>query len=150
LEQEKIIAINAAKSIEAENIAFSIPLHQVVPLIEDWIESPLNKSEITALFYDEEGNYYYDLLWSLFEHYYFDDGYYLEDEEYHDYWIFDEEYDLWDDYYYDEWEEDWYYDEYDYYDEDEDYWYDEELYDEELYDEEFDSEEYEDYINLDE
>lgn len=145
LEQEKIIAINAAKSIEAENIAFSIPLHQVVPLIEDWIESPLNESEITALFYDEEGNYYYDLLWSLFEHYYFDDGYYLEDEEYHDYWIFDEEYDLWDDYYYDEWEEDWYYDEYDYYDEDEDYWYDEEL-----YDEDFDSEEYEDYINLDE
>src|SRR5699024_9334729 len=62
IDSEKIIAINSAKSINSENIAFSIPIHQIVPLIDEWIASPLSKSEITALFYNEDGNYHYDFL----------------------------------------------------------------------------------------
>src|SRR5699024_9081915 len=50
IDREKIIGINSAKSIEAENIAFSIPLHQVVSLIDKWIKSPLSEADITALF----------------------------------------------------------------------------------------------------
>src|SRR5699024_8695788 len=70
IDHEKIIGINSAKSIELDNIAYSIPLHQVVPLIDKWIASPLNESEISNLFYDDNGNYYYDYLWTLFDDYY--------------------------------------------------------------------------------
>lgn len=95
IDSEKIIAINSAKSIDSENIAFSIPIHQIVPLIDEWIASPLSKSEITALFYNEDGNYHYDFLWSLFEHYYFDEGHFLDDENFHNYWLYDEDLNLW-------------------------------------------------------
>src|SRR5699024_566977 len=63
VDHEKIIAINSAKNIDEENIAYSIPLHQVVSLVDEWIQKPLNDTEITALFYDEYGNYHYDFLW---------------------------------------------------------------------------------------
>lgn len=156
LDQEKIIAINSAKSIDAENIAFSIPLHQIVPLVEDWIESPLSDGDITALFYDEDGNYHYDFLWSLFDDYYFDDGDFLYDEDYHHYWLYDDELELWEQYYdapyFDEWDE--YdsqywdgiedYDEYDWeIDEDWDSWdeYDYDEFDED-YDDEYDYDEF--------
>lgn len=117
IDHEKIIAINSAKSIDTENIAFSIPLHQVVPLIDEWIASPLSEHEITALFYTEDGNYHYDFLWSLFEHYYFDEGHFLDDKHFHDYWLYDEDLNLWekfndygpyyhwDDYYDDNWQD---------------------------------------------
>lgn len=95
IDNGKIIAINSAKSIDAENIAYSIPLHQVVPLIDEWIADPLSKSDITALFYNEDGQYHYDFLWSLFEHYYFTDGHYLDSEHYHSYWLYDEDLNLW-------------------------------------------------------
>lgn len=147
IDEEKIIAINSAKSINSENIAFSIPLDQIVPLIDEWIDSPLSENEITALFYNEDGNYHYDFLWSLFEHYYFDEGHFLDDERFHDYWLYDKNLNLWEkfndyvpyyhwnDYYDDNWQdlygdddywekEHWdtwnddYFDEYDYDDED--------------------------------
>lgn len=135
----KIIAINAAKRVDVDNTAFSIPLKQVVPLVNNWIKHPMSKTGISSLFYDEDGNFYYDLLWSLIEHYFFDEGYYLDDEDYHHYWYYDE-WDSYDDYrdydhnwnYDDNWDdnyedEDWnYYDDsYDYdWEENEDWEYD--------------------------
>lgn len=166
IDREKIIAINSAKSIEAENIAFSIPLHQVVSLVDDWIKSPLSEAEITAMFFDEDGNYYYDFLWTLFDEYYFDDGHFTDDEDHHNYWLYDDDLDSWEQYdddnsYYD-WEE--YensYDEWDsdYWDESEEdewldgYWDDEDEFDEdypdyENYDDDFDDYELEESDNL--
>lgn len=110
LNGSKIIAINAAKRIDVDNIAFSIPLKQVVPLVNEWMQYPMSKTEISSLFYDQDGNFYYEFLWSIIEHYFFDDGYFLDDEDYHNYW-YDEDY--WDsideyDYYYEyDDEDDW-------------------------------------------
>lgn len=122
VQDKKIIAINSAKRVDADNIAFSIPLHQVVSLADQWAANPMDETEIASLFYDENGNYYYDLLWSLLEHYYFDGGYFLDDENYHHYWLYDDIHDLWEQYYHnwyndedlndDEWDnENWYDDE---------------------------------------
>lgn len=147
IDAEKIIGMNAAKNIDAENIAYSIPLHQIVPLIDEWIETPLSEQEITALFYDEEGNYYYDLLWALLEDYYFDDGYYLDDEDYHHYWLYDDDAHLWEQYYdddpyFNQWDEDdWYKDYYEW--ETDEYWDDEFYWDEGDWDFDYWDDEYE-------
>lgn len=141
---EKIVAINAAKRLDASNIAFSIPLYDVVPLIDNWIKNPLSENEIATLFYDDSGNYYYDLLWSLYDEFYFDDGDFADESDYYYYWYYDDDY-IYDDYY--DWD-DGYWDDYwnddywdDYWDDyshfldewdDYDYW-DEEYIDEELY-----------------
>lgn len=87
----KIIGINAAKSTEASNVAYSIPMHQVIDLIEAWIDKPLSQYEITSLFYNEEGDYYFHFLRSLFDYYYFDGGHYLDDENFHQYWFHEQE-----------------------------------------------------------
>lgn len=149
LESNKIIAMNAAKSNEASNIAFSIPLHQFVSLIDSWINNPMTEEAITALFFDESGNYYYDYLWTLLEEYYFEGGDYTEEDEYYYYWYYDDnnyldDYDE-DDFY---WEEeydfdhndDYDFDEYDNYDE----WESDNYYDWDN-DDDHDFEEYYDY-----
>src|SRR5699024_924702 len=154
IDREKIIGINSAKSIEAENIAFSIPLHQVVSLIDKWIKSPLSEADITALFYDEDGNYYYDFLWTLFDDYYFDDGHFTDDDDHHNYWLYDDDLDSWEQYdndnsYYD-WEEyddsyyEWNIDYWEYWEDEDEEWLDGYWED----DDEFD-EDYPDYENYD-
>ncbi len=151
IDRKKIIAVNAAKSVEAGNIAFSIPLHQIVDLIDQWIASPMNEEEITALFYNEDGDYYYDFLWSLFEYYYFGDGDFDAEEEYEDFWFFDDYYDEWNDFYdplednedYDDWEE---WEDYDDYEED----IDDDFTDEYDFDDDYDFEEEEDLEELEE
>lgn len=158
IDHEKIIAINSAKSIDDENIAFSIPLYQVVPLIDEWVASPLSESEITALFYNDDGNYHYDFLWSLFDYYYFDDGHYIDEEDYHDYWLYDEDLNLWEkyndydpyyDYHWDGYYENNWQDLYDYddYYEDEEHWdmWNDDYFDQYDYDDEDYFEEYEYY-----
>ena len=139
VQDEKIIAINSAKSTDAANIGFSIPIYQVHDLIDHWIENPMHDEEIYALFYHESGDYYFDYLWSLFEGFYFDGGSYTDEELYDYFWEYGDGY--WEeyetdylDYYwydydndYDDWDED-VKDEYDYGWEDEYYDWDEEDY----------------------
>lgn len=110
LEDGKIIAINAAKRMDVDHIAFSIPLKQVVPLVDEWLHHPMSKTEISSLFYTEDGHFYYDHFWSIIEDHFFDDGYYLDDEHYHHYWYDEEHWDSYDDSYDDWHDED--YDEY--------------------------------------
>lgn len=100
IDRQKIIAMNAAKNINEENIAYSIPLHQIVPLVDDWIQSPLKKHEIRALFYDDDGNYHYQFLTTLLDYYYFDHGDYLNERDSHYYWIYNDESNLWEQYHY--------------------------------------------------
>lgn len=115
---EKIVAINSAKHMDANNIAFSIPLYQIIDLVDQWITNPLSEDEIAALFYDNNGNYYYEYLWTLFDDYYFDGGDYTDEEDQYYYWYYDEDYDYYDndyeDYYDDSWDHYW----------DDDFWYD--------------------------
>src|SRR5699024_3190025 len=95
IQDEKIIAINSAKSLLADGIGFSIPVYQVTGLIDSWIENPMSEDEIYALFYNEYGDYYFDYLWSFYDEFYFDGGDFTDDEEYYDDWDeyeYDEEY----------------------------------------------------------
>jgi len=134
IQDEKIIAINSAKSLLADGIGFSIPVYQVTGLIDSWIENPMSEDEIYALFYNEYGDYYFDYLWSFYDEFYFDGGDFTDDEEYYDDW---DEYEYDEEYYYDwdeyEYDEEYYYD-WDEYEYDEEYYYD---WDEYEYDEEY-------------
>jgi S1-C subfamily serine protease len=47
----KVVAINSAKDIREENIGFSIPIHQIIELINKWISTPLSDDDIIAMFY---------------------------------------------------------------------------------------------------
>lgn len=95
ISDKKFIAINSAKHLDAEKVAFSIPIYQVVSLIEEWIKHPLSENELANLFYDDSGNLYYQWLWTLYEEFYFDGGTFTEDEDYHD-WYYDNFYDYYD------------------------------------------------------
>ncbi|WP_157087774.1 trypsin-like peptidase domain-containing protein, partial [Oceanobacillus damuensis] len=136
---EKIIAINSAESTADSTIGFSIPLYTVDQLIMSWIEKPMSEEAILAQFYDINGNFYFDDLWSYSDGY-FDDGYYSDENSYYDYWEYDYD-DFWYEYGTDIWE---YYDE-DYYDDD---WYNESYEDEyeDWYSEDYEDE-YDDWYN---
>lgn len=144
----KVIAINSARDTLEINIGFSIPIYKVISMINNWIQSPMLEDDIYALFYYDDGLFYFnDYLDSFgyfsdagyysdsYDEYYeipFDDGYWEFDdwyweEEYDDYWYLDE---------YDE-DEDWNWDEYN----EDEYWYwdDEEYWDEEYDDHEYDN-----------
>lgn len=141
----KVIAINSAQDMTDITISFSIPIYQVLPLINKWMEEPMLENDIYALFtptfdYYSDFDYFYDEYdGDYFWYDFWDEDWYLEDE-YWEYWENDEWF--WEDYYDEEfWDggyNDWYWDnEYDdeyldEYDDDwddnnDDYWYDDEF-----------------------
>jgi serine protease Do len=79
-ETGKVIAINSAKMLGEEAIGFSIPFIDIYPLLQGWIQQPLTKQEVINLFYNDNGNYYYEDLWENEEEWYFDDGDYQEED----------------------------------------------------------------------
>ena len=79
-ETGKVIAINSAKMLGEEAIGFSIPIIDIYPLLQGWIQQPLSKQEVINLFYNDNGNYYYEDLWENEEEWYFDDGEYQEED----------------------------------------------------------------------
>ena len=79
-ETGKVIAINSAKMLGEEAIGFSIPIIDIYPLLQGWIQQPLTKQEVINLFYNDNGNYYYEDLWENEEEWYFDDGEYQEED----------------------------------------------------------------------
>nr|WP_233713478.1 trypsin-like peptidase domain-containing protein [Lederbergia citri] len=140
---EKVIAINSARDNRETNIAFSIPIIQVIDIINGWVSSPMSFEEIAALFNNDAGQLFYQDLFG--NDYYFDGGEYSDEyEDYHQYefpyWgeygdSYEDEYD-WD--YTDDYIDDEYQDDDDYYDyedyEDDDYdYYDDESYEDEYY-----------------
>ncbi|WP_409303111.1 S1C family serine protease [Peribacillus sp. SCS-155] len=88
---EKAIAINSAKHNGEDNIGFSIPLFKVMGIINGWVEAPMSASDISELFYNQAGNYFYQDMYGSDGEYYFDGGSY--DDQYGDYQ------DYYDDYY---------------------------------------------------
>lgn len=134
-ETGKVIAINSARDSLEVNIGFSIPIHRVMPFIDEWINRPMLEEEIYAMFYYDDGLFYFNDYLNEFG--YFDDGGYYN-ENYDEYYEipFDENwYDDWtEDWYWEEWEADWD-DEYDEFDDFDSYWgWDEEYDDEYDYD----------------
>lgn len=80
----KVIAINSAKLIGQDAVGFSIPVMDVYELIQGWSKQPLTEEEIDQLFYNENGDYYYEDLWSDDEWYF--DGGESSDEEINEYY----------------------------------------------------------------
>lgn len=80
MEHQKIIAMNAAKHTDTDQIAYSIPIHQILPLVDKWIKSPLTEAELTTRFYKQRDYYYNDFLLALFDTYYFDSHYLLNEQ----------------------------------------------------------------------
>lgn len=60
METGKAVAINSARLITDESVGFSIPIKDIFLLIEGWIAQPLSEQEISDLFYNESGSYYYE------------------------------------------------------------------------------------------
>lgn len=56
---KKIIAINAAKSLEDETVGFSIPLYTVQQLIQDWLDNPMSEDDVIETFYRAAGNWFF-------------------------------------------------------------------------------------------
>ncbi|MCM3740975.1 trypsin-like peptidase domain-containing protein [Oceanobacillus luteolus] len=148
----KVIAINSARDTSEMNIGFSIPVHQVTSMINNWINSPMLEDDIYALFYYDNDLFYFNDYLDSF-------GYFSDDGDYSDYYYeyyeipFDESYwfEFEDDWYWEDWEdydeeEYWYWDDYE---EDEEYWYSDEYEydesDEDYYDDSFDEWEEEEY-----
>jgi serine protease Do len=80
-ETGKVIAINSAKMLGEDAIGFSIPTLDIYPLLQSWIQAPLSEQEVIDLFYNANGNYYYEDLWENKEDWYFDGGDYQEEEK---------------------------------------------------------------------
>lgn len=81
----RVIAINSAKSLEEDAIGFSIPFKDVAGMLEAWSADPLSEEDVTALFYTEDGELFFDQYWN--EDAYFDGGEYSEEETYDYYTI---------------------------------------------------------------
>lgn len=124
VQNEKVIAINSAKSLLEDSMGFSIPMYSVVSLIDEWIKNPMHPDEISALFYYDDDYYFYEYLWEFYDEFYFDGGDFTDEELYYYYWYFDVDHDFWEEYdpsyefeydwefEYDEWDYD--YDEWEY------------------------------------
>lgn len=99
IKSKKITAINSAQSTLDTTMGFSIPLYKVSAKIQSWISKPMTQEEIEALFYGEDGSYFFEDLWND-EEGYFDEGDYSEDDSYYDYWEYDydDDYDSSDEY----------------------------------------------------
>ncbi|WP_053104175.1 trypsin-like peptidase domain-containing protein [Bacillus sp. FJAT-27231] len=76
----KVLAINSAKQMGQDAIGFSIPVKDVNNLVQGWIQNPLTEEEINALFYNENGELFYQEFWD--EDAYFDGGEYNEEDGY--------------------------------------------------------------------
>ncbi|MBO1511799.1 S1C family serine protease [Metabacillus bambusae] len=132
----KVVAVNSAKDIREENIGFSIPIYQIIELINQWISTPLSDDDIIAMFYYEEGVYYYQDY--LDEYGYFEGGDYSED--YSEYYEIPYEDGSWDESF--EESNEYEYEEYESYETEEDY--DSYVDEEELYEAE---EDYDSYVD---
>ncbi|TCN24828.1 trypsin-like peptidase domain-containing protein [Mesobacillus foraminis] len=130
---EKVIAINSARHTQETNIGFSIPIFKVIEIVNRWVSSPMSEEEISNLFYNHTGQFFYQDLYDS-EHY-FDGGDYAE--EYEEYYFYEEPYTESTD---DSIDGDMYEEEYD----EEDLYggYEEDIYEEEYYDEDDGQEEY--------
>ncbi|NUK29800.1 trypsin-like peptidase domain-containing protein [Parageobacillus sp. VR-IP] len=84
----KVLAINSARHATEANIGFSIPIFKIYSLIQKWISSPLAEDEIYAMFYNNEGMYFYQ---SLEGEGYFEGGDYSEAYDTYDVWNYDEQ-----------------------------------------------------------
>lgn len=81
-ETGKAIAVNSAKMVNEDSVGFSIPVKDIYSLVSDWMTAPMSIEAIQKLFYNENGDYYYEELWENENEWYFDGGDYSEDEEY--------------------------------------------------------------------
>ena len=61
-------------------LALVFPLKDVYSLINEWIASPLNDAELYSLFYNDNGNLYYQEEAENGEDVYFDGGDYSDDD----------------------------------------------------------------------
>jgi serine protease Do len=84
----KVLGINSARLATEENIGFSIPIFKVYSLIQSWISAPLAEDEIYAMFYNNEGTYFYR---NLDGEGYFEGGDYSEEYDTYDVWSYDEQ-----------------------------------------------------------
>lgn len=113
----KAIAINSARDNTEITISFSIPLYEVLPLVEKWIAEPMNQEDIYALFYYDDDSFYFQDYLDRFG-YFGGDGYYNNEDYGHEeipeaeYWD-----DFWEEYWNSYWEDE--YNEYM-----EEHWYD--------------------------
>ena len=80
LNSGKAVAINSARLIDDDSVGFSIPIKDVYSLINEWIASPLNDAELYSLFYNDNGNLYYQEEAENGEDVYFDGGDYSDDD----------------------------------------------------------------------
>lgn len=78
----KAIAVNSAKMVNEDSVGFSIPIKDIYSLVNDWMNAPMSIDAIQDLFYNENGDYYYEDLWENENEWYFDGGDFSEDEEY--------------------------------------------------------------------
>ena len=138
MESGKAFAINSAKLIADETVGFSIPINEILLLIEGWIANPLSEEKLNELFYNEYGNYYYEDEWD--GDWYFEGGEYQEDEGEQEEEVPEEDLPS------EEWEDD----ENSYYEYDEDEDYEEGENDSEEYTEDYDEDIEEDSSNYDE
>jgi serine protease Do len=83
----KVLAINSARLATEASIGFSIPIFKIYSLIQKWISSPLAEDEIYAMFYNNDGTYFYR---SLEGEGYFEGGDYSEEYDTYDVWNYDE------------------------------------------------------------
>ncbi|MGE7602875.1 S1C family serine protease [Peribacillus sp. NPDC097675] len=148
IETGRAVAINSARLIADESVGFSIPIKDILLMIEGWIANPLSEQEINDLFYNDSGSYYYED--ESDDEWYFEGGDYDDDEDsYYDIpeeWSEAEEDGAYEEDYEEEIEEDDSDDSYEDYEEDDDSYYenDDEDYDEyNEYDEEDENEDYE-------
>jgi serine protease Do len=84
----KVLGINSARLETEASIGFSIPIFKVYDLIQNWISAPLTEDEIYAMFYNNEGTYFYR---SLEDEGYFEGGDYSEEYDTYDVWSYDEQ-----------------------------------------------------------
>ena len=80
LNSGKAVAINSARLIDDDSVGFSIPIKDVYSLISEWIASPLNDAELYSLFYNDNGNLYYQEEAENGEDVYFDGGDFSDDD----------------------------------------------------------------------
>ena len=80
LNSGKAVAINSARLIDDDSVGFSIPIKDVYSLINEWIASPLNDAELYSLFYNDNGNLYYQEEAENGEDVYFDGGDFSDDD----------------------------------------------------------------------
>lgn len=69
----KVLAINSAKQMGQDAIGFSIPVKSIHSLIQEWIQKPMTEAEVSALFYNENGDLFYQDFWE-------EEGYFDEEE----------------------------------------------------------------------